>query len=161
MTCPVSGAHRVAGNRFCEGCGLDVSAPTAPPTAWVAEVAVDRRLFERVAIDSATFPVGRPAVTMPIAADEVTIGRGGPTGPAPDIDLSGALADPAVSHRHATLVRTVSNTYEVVDAGSTNGTTVNDDPTPIAPAVGIGLADGDRIHVGAWTTITIRLAGPT
>jgi len=27
--------------------------------------------------------------------------------------------------------------------------------------VGIGLADGDRIHVGAWTTITIRLAGPT
>ena len=160
-TCPVCGAPRIAVGRFCEGCGVDVSTPTALPTAWVAEISVDRQLFDRVAADGATFPAGRPAVTVPIAADEVTIGRGRSTGPVPDIDLSGALADPAVSHQHATLVRSGSNTYEVVDLGSTNGTTVNDDPTPLVPSVATTLADGDRIHVGAWTTITIRLAGPT
>ena len=42
------------------------------------------------------------------------------------------------------------------DLGSTNGTMVNDDPTPIAPQLAIPLADGDRVRVGAWTTITVR-----
>ena len=42
------------------------------------------------------------------------------------------------------------------DLGSTNGTMVNDDPAPIAPETPITLADGDRVRVGAWTTITVR-----
>ena len=42
------------------------------------------------------------------------------------------------------------------DLGSTNGTMVNDNPLPIAPREAIPLADGDRVRVGAWTTITVR-----
>jgi hypothetical protein len=43
----------------------------------------------------------------------------------------------------------------VVDCGSANGTTINDDPTPIQPDTPVTLAEGDRVHLGAWTTITI------
>jgi pSer/pThr/pTyr-binding forkhead associated (FHA) protein len=46
--------------------------------------------------------------------------------------------------------------WAVVDPGSTNGTTVNDDPEPVKTDVPIPIRDGDRIHVGAWTTITVR-----
>jgi pSer/pThr/pTyr-binding forkhead associated (FHA) protein len=43
----------------------------------------------------------------------------------------------------------------VIDVGSTNGTTLNDSPEPLPPNEPTLLADGDRIHVGAWTTILI------
>ena len=42
------------------------------------------------------------------------------------------------------------------DLGSTNGTFLGDEPAPIPPHTDMPLADGDRIHVGAWTTITVR-----
>jgi pSer/pThr/pTyr-binding forkhead associated (FHA) protein len=44
----------------------------------------------------------------------------------------------------------------VVDQNSTNGTTVNGSDEPIQPFVPVPLQDGDRVHVGAWTTITVR-----
>jgi hypothetical protein len=37
-----------------------------------------------------------------------------------------------------------------------NGTTLNDDPTPVGTEAPVSLADGDRIRLGAWTTITLR-----
>jgi hypothetical protein len=46
--------------------------------------------------------------------------------------------------------------WAVVDPGSTNGTTLNDDPEPIGNDVAVPVGDGDRIHVGAWTTIIVR-----
>jgi predicted component of type VI protein secretion system len=46
--------------------------------------------------------------------------------------------------------------YALRDAGSTNGTTLNDDLRPLARDVTMPLSDGDRIRVGAWTTITVR-----
>uniref|UniRef100_UPI0036F1EE15 FHA domain-containing protein n=1 Tax=Fodinicola feengrottensis TaxID=435914 RepID=UPI0036F1EE15 len=46
--------------------------------------------------------------------------------------------------------------WAVVDVGSANGTTLNDDPTALSPNVPRPVAAGDRIHVGAWTTITLR-----
>ena len=64
--------------------------------------------------------------------------------------------DPGVSRLHATLERGSDGVVVVRDLGSTNGTMVNDDPTPIAPQPAIPLADGDRVRVGAWTTITVR-----
>ena len=76
----------------------------------------------------------------------------------PDIDLADDPEDPAISHIHAMFVRSADGTYSIVDAGSTNGTTLNDDPTPIPPDAAIALVHGDRIHLGAWTTITIRHA---
>jgi hypothetical protein len=46
--------------------------------------------------------------------------------------------------------------WTLVDPGSTNGTTVNGATDPIAVNVEVPVGDGDRIHVGAWTTITLR-----
>jgi pSer/pThr/pTyr-binding forkhead associated (FHA) protein len=57
---------------------------------------------------------------------------------------------------HAVLERRDDGTYAVRDSGSTNGTTLNDDPSPISADTGVPLSDGDRIRVGAWTTITVR-----
>ena len=39
--------------------------------------------------------------------------------------------------------------------GSANGTTLNDDPTPLVEGASRPLQHGDRIHMGAWSTITI------
>jgi pSer/pThr/pTyr-binding forkhead associated (FHA) protein len=57
---------------------------------------------------------------------------------------------------HAVLLAQADGSWAVLDPGSTNGTTINDDPIPIRTNVPIPLADGDRIHLGAWTTITLR-----
>lgn len=53
------------------------------------------------------------------------------------------------------LVEQPDGSWSVVDQGSTNGTTVNGGEDPIDPFVPVPLTDGDRVHVGAWTTITI------
>jgi hypothetical protein len=45
----------------------------------------------------------------------------------------------------------------VVDQDSTNGTTINGADEPIQPFVPVPLKSGDRVHVGAWTTITLHL----
>ena len=44
----------------------------------------------------------------------------------------------------------------ITDLGSTNGTSLNDSEDLLANGVETPLADGDRIHVGAWTTIRIE-----
>ncbi|MFD0330538.1 FHA domain-containing protein [Streptacidiphilus monticola] len=46
----------------------------------------------------------------------------------------------------------------VIDQDSTNGTTLNGAPDPIPAHTPVALKDGDRIHVGAWTTITVLRA---
>ena len=43
--------------------------------------------------------------------------------------------------------------WSVMDPGSSNGTQVNG--TEIAVGVPVPLHDGDRIHLGAWTVITV------
>jgi len=43
-----------------------------------------------------------------------------------------------------------------MDQSSTNGTTVNGAEDSIDPFVPVPLKDGDRVHVGLRTTITIR-----
>src|SRR5207253_1944263 len=75
---------------------------------------------------------------------------------APEIDLAGAHEDPGVSRLHAALERRSDGGYAIRDMGSTNGTTVNDDPAPLARDTAVPLADGDRVRIGAWTTITVR-----
>ncbi len=45
--------------------------------------------------------------------------------------------------------------WHLVDPGSTNGTFINDAPEPIEVNVDVPVGDGDRIHMGAWTTITL------
>ena len=128
-------------------------APRRPRPGWTAEVRPDRAYYDRVSPDGLTFPDDAAPRVFLLTDDEVTIGR---RSASRDVQADIDLADPGVSHRHAKLVRVGSGGYEVVDTDSTNGTLLNDDPTPLAAETSARVVDGDRIHVGAWTTITIR-----
>lgn len=152
-TCRVCSAPQTGDERFCESCGADHAATQS----WSLEVGTDRSYFDRLALDGLAFPESRPVTILKFDSDQATIGRSSASRASdPDIDLSGALSDPAVSHVHAIVVRTSEGRFTVTDLDSTNGTTVNDEPIPIAPIDPFPLADGDRIHVGAWTTIQLR-----
>ncbi len=59
-----------------------------------------------------------------------------------------------MSTQHAVL-RIQDSGLTVTDLGSTNGTSLNDSDELLGNGEEIALADGDRIHVGAWTTITV------
>jgi hypothetical protein len=161
----VCGATRVGTDRYCEGCGYDFTAIPAvgeaagstPDRVWEAVVTADRAYYERVAPDGIEFPSHCPARTFLIDGREVRIGRRSTSrGIQPEIDLGGAPEDSAISHLHALLVRQPDGSYAVVDPGSTNGTTVNDDETPVAANLAVPISDGDQIHIGAWTTITFH-----
>ena len=147
------------------------SVPTVVPaqpgrgTAWTAVVATDREYFTAMMARSGPeaqglyFPAFSPELQVPLTGNQITIGRRRhSTGEAPDIDLSRAPEDPGVSHKHAVLVQQPDGAWAVVDQDSTNGTTVNLGEDPIRPYTPVPLADGDRVHVGAWTTITVRRA---
>jgi len=85
---------------------------------------------------------------------EVRVGRRSVSrGIDPEIDLTGPPADPGVSRLHALLVAGPDGTWSVVDPGSENGTLLNGNTIPANQAV--ALHDGDRIHLGAWTALTI------
>ena len=102
-------------------------------------------------------PAYSPEQQRTLMGNQITIGRRRhSTGDTPDIDLSVPPEDPGVSHQHAVLVQQPDGSWAVVDQNSTNGTTVNGAEEPIQPFVPVPLQDGDRVHVGAWTTITIH-----
>ena len=139
--------------------------PGQDPAAarWTAIVAADRDYFTAMMARSEAdgsglyFPTYSPEQYVPLTSAQVTVGRRRhSTGEAPDIDLSRPPEDPGVSHKHAVLVRNPDGGWSVVDQNSTNGTTVNGGTDPITPYQPVDLADGDRVHVGAWTTITLR-----
>ena len=157
--CPCCGREVGLGPHdvFCEGCGHEL-AVSSVPADWEVEVDVDRSHFERVACDAvAVFPSGRVPTSFPLTADEVVIGRRSPDQRStPDIDLSGALADPGVSHRHAMLRRRDEGEWSIVDLGSTNGTFVGDSETRSSPGAEVAVVDGSSVRVGAWTRITIH-----
>ncbi|WP_455360060.1 FHA domain-containing protein [Streptomyces sp. SYSU K21746] len=133
------------------------------PAGWTATIAPDREYFmammQRSGPDAAglNLPAYSPEQHLPLSGNQITIGRRRhSTGESPDIDLSVPPEDPGVSHQHAVLVQQPDSTWAVVDQNSTNGTTINGGEDPIQPYVPVPLQDGDRVHVGAWTTITVR-----
>ncbi|MFF4367448.1 FHA domain-containing protein [Streptomyces sp. NPDC001594] len=130
---------------------------------WTATIGPDRSYFmammQRSGPEAAglNLPAYSPELHLPLSGGQITIGRRrASTGESPDIDLSVPPEDPGVSHSHAVLVQQPDLSWAVVDQNSTNGTTVNMGEEPIQPYVPVPLADGDRVHLGAWTTITIR-----
>ncbi|MFF8911929.1 FHA domain-containing protein [Streptomyces sp. NPDC015032] len=134
-----------------------------PPASWTAVIAPDREYFLAMMQRSGpeatglNLPAYSPEQQLPLAGSQITIGRRRhSTGESPDIDLSVPPEDPGVSHQHAVLVQQPDGGWAVVDQNSTNGTTLNGAEDPIQPYVPIPLQDGDRVHVGAWTTITVR-----
>ncbi|MEU8676397.1 FHA domain-containing protein [Streptomyces sp. NPDC048560] len=132
-------------------------------TTWTAVVAPDREYFLAMMQRSGpeatglNLPAYSPEQHLPLTGSQITIGRRRQsTGESPDIDLSVPPEDPGVSHQHAVLVQQPDGGWAVVDQNSTNGTTLNTAEDPIQPYVPVPLQDGDQVHVGAWTTITLR-----
>lgn len=72
----------------------------------------------------------------------------------PEIDLTGPPTDPGISRLHAVLLAEPDGSWTILDPGSENGTLVNG--REITAGVRLPLRDGDRIHLGAWTLITIQ-----
>jgi hypothetical protein len=165
--CPNCGTPRTGTWRFCEDCGYDHTTgkvPTLEPTGparpagqWTATVAPDRAYFDANAIQGAEFPADAPTRTVDLSAPQVRIGRKSRSqGTDPELDLSAEPADPGVSHNHALLTLGIDGVWLISDLGSINGTYLNDEPKPLTAGQSRPVLDGDRIHVGAWTTITLH-----
>jgi pSer/pThr/pTyr-binding forkhead associated (FHA) protein len=123
-------------------------------------VTADRAYYDSVRAaggpdsDAISFPAYCPERRFPLSGTEVRVGRRSVSrGIDPEIDLTGPPADPGVSRLHAVLVEAADGTWSVVDPGSENGTLVNGKEIP--PGEAVPLRDGDRIHLGAWTALTI------
>lgn len=161
--CPACHEPLDADARFCEVCGHDTTKPPPAPATWSVVATADRMWFAEVCrregpdIAAVTFPQYCPPRTFPLAGAQMTIGRRSRSrGIAPEIDLSGPPLDPGVSTMHAVLLEGPDG-WDLVDVGSRNGTLINESPDPITPNVPVRLAAGDRIKIGAWTVLTVRV----
>ena len=164
--CPSCQAPRAGGDQFCEGCGYEFasgkppSRPVAPAQeagGWEVVVTADRAYYAKFAADGIEFPPHYPPRTFALSGDEVRVGRDHPSrGIRLEIDLAGAPEDPGISRLHVLLVRESDGAYALLDPGSTNGVMLNDDDTPVAADVPVPLKEGDSVHLGAWTTMTVR-----
>jgi hypothetical protein len=135
--------------------------PAAPPgAAWTATVTADRAYYDSVRAaggpdaEAISFPAYCPERRFRLSGAEVRVGRRSVSrGIDPEIDLTGPPADPGVSRLHVVLIGAPDGTWSAVDPGSENGTLVNG--TEIPQGEPVPLRDGDRIHLGAWTVLTI------
>jgi hypothetical protein len=165
--CPSCGAP--VGGRFCEVCGHDSALPEpvsrpAPgdgssSLGWTAVVAADREFYQRVLAlggpDTVEFPEFFPERRITLQTSTTLIGRRNrDQGVEPEIDLGIHPVDRGVSTQHAVL-RIRDSGLTVTDLGSTNGTSLNDTDGLLGNGEETPLSDGDRIHLGAWTTITV------
>jgi hypothetical protein len=180
--CPSCGAARTADDVFCEVCGLDFATgrlpePPPPPASaaspdasnagageWSIVVEADRAFFESNHTESpgaVAFPAAAGPRRVPLVGDEVAVGRSSPSrGFFPGVDLGSPVNDPAVSHHHCVLRRQDDGSWAVVDEGSANGTWLIDATAPLEPNVVTPLRAGDRLHVGAFTRLTLERSTP-
>ena len=101
------------------------------------------------------FPAYCPERRFRLTGREMRVGRRSASrGLEPEIDLTGPPTDPGVSRLHAVLVAEPDGSWVIIDPGSENGTLVNG--SEVAAGVRVPLHDCDRIHLGAWTVITIH-----
>ncbi|WP_436788742.1 FHA domain-containing protein [Yinghuangia sp. YIM S10712] len=139
-----------------------------PQYVWTLQVTADEGYFNRVVAQGGPdahamrFPPYPVAWEVALHGDVIRVGRrrsgeGASGRHEIDIDLSGPPSDPGISHLHIVLMRGPDGGLQLVDPGSTNGTTINDGEEAIEINVPVPLRDGDRVHVGAWTTLEVRL----
>jgi hypothetical protein len=172
--------HRSQDGRYCEVDGYDslTRSPVAPGStpvspappqagAWLAMAVADRDYYDSVqavggpAAAAIPFPAFCPERRFRLHGEQVLIGRrSGSRGIQPDIDLTGPPEDPAVGHAHAMLIQQPDDSWAIVDLRSVNGTYLNGSADPIEPEAPVPVADGDRIHLGAWTTLILRTGSP-
>ena len=158
---PVHAADQV---RYAPALAEPVMSPPRRPVpiptrdaagTWTAVIAADRAYYDSVepadGDQGVSFPDGYERRRIHLARASMIIGRRSRLrGIEPDIDLAG---DPGVSWLHAVLRVTADGTWSIIDQGSLNGTFVNGREIPVGEAV--PLRNGDRIHMGLWTVITI------
>jgi hypothetical protein len=130
---------------------------------WRVLVTADRAYHARMASASMpdaqpiAFPAFCPDRRFALSGGQVLVGRRSRSrGIEPQIDLTGPPEDAGVSHAHALLVAGADGSWSVVDLDSANGTYLNESADPIEANVPVPLADGDRVHLGAWTTLTVQ-----
>jgi hypothetical protein len=138
------------------------STDDKPATAWRVVVSADRAYYERMR-DSAgpdaeqvAFPDFCPERRFTLTGPQVLVGRRSRSrGVEPGIDLTGPPEDAGVSHSHALFVAGSDGSWSIVDLDSANGTYLNDATDPLPANQPTQLQAGDRVHVGAWTTLTV------
>lgn len=137
-----------------------VAPPLAASGRWTAVVAADRVYYDSVEAASGPdgsgidFPAYCPERRFQLSGPEMRIGRRSPSrGIEPEIDLTGPPTDPGISRLHAVLIATADG-WAVIDPGSANGTQLNGNDIPTG--LQLPLHDGDRINLGAWTTIIVH-----
>jgi hypothetical protein len=161
------GAGSAPGATAAPRAGAAVREPlpqrAGPASGWRVVVVADREYHARMLAaampeaEPIAFPVFCPERRFVLEGGQLLIGRRSRSrGIEPDIDLTGPPEDPAVSHAHALLVASQDGGWTVVDLDSANGTYLNDGTDPIEANVPVPVKDGDRIHVGAWTTMTLQ-----
>jgi hypothetical protein len=168
--CPECSSPR--DGRFCEVCGHDFLSVTGPSTVEPAPAAAavigrvvvtaDRAYYDRMRAtagedaEDVPFPAFCPERRFALDGGQVLIGRRSRSrGIEPAIDLTGPPEDAGVSHSHALLVADADGAWSVVDLDSANGTYLNDSTDPLPANQPAKLAVGDRVHLGAWTTLTV------
>ncbi len=159
VICSSCGYGNPRGARFCSSCGAALVADGSSdhPTALHETIAVDLASADATEpISLEGVPEGIPAMfvvrqgpmrgtRIHLDSDRVSIGRH------PDSDIF--LDDVTVSRRHAEL-RRVGDGFEVSDAGSLNGTYVNQ-----ARVEHGRLNNGDELQVGKFKLVYIALGG--
>jgi hypothetical protein len=159
--------HVSPAGEYCDVCGSPIGTPlsapqrtnAAPRPVWTAIVGADRKFYDRVLArggpDTVAFPEFFPERRITLRGSTALIGRHNRgQGVEPEIDLGIQPIDRGVSTQHAVL-RIRDSGLTITDLGSTNGTSLNESDDLLGNGEETPLADGDRIHVGAWTTITV------
>ena len=159
-TQPPDGTSRLAPTVMSLSASSASPSPPAITGTWTAVVAADRAYYDSVQTvsdqDAAliSFPDHVPERRFRLSGTEVRIGRRSVSRRIePEIDLTGPPTDHGVSRLHAVLAAGADGSWSVTDSGSPNGILVNGKDVP--PGETVPLQDGDRIHLGAWTVITI------
>ena len=139
-------------------------APSSFPysqATWSAVIGTDRAYYDRVQEVTGTlgaavaFPGEGAGRRFQLRGNQMRIGRRSASrGLAPEIDLTGPPADPGISRLHAVLIAGPDGSWAVLDPGSANGTLLNG--TEITIGTPVPLHDGDRINLGAWTSVTVH-----
>ena len=126
---------------------------------WVATVTADQDYYKRVIArggpDTVEFPEFFPERRITLYGNTLIGRTNRKQGIEPGIDLGIQPIDRGVSTQHAVL-RVQGSELTVTDLGSTNGTSLNDSDELLGNGEETPVSDGDRIHVGAWTTITVN-----
>jgi hypothetical protein len=154
-----STAAKGSGGTGDRGAANGTHTGTVTRTLWTVRIGPDHDYFLRVLqwdgpdAPAMRFPHEEDPWTLELTGESMRIGRrnSSTTSAPPEI----ALADPGVSRRHAMLLRCGDGTWEVMDLDSANGTTINSGYERVRRDP-VRLRDGDRVHVGAWTTLEIR-----